>query len=112
MADCEVLEAKLKALEKHVHFKFEANEKALGIQAKEYERRLEALNGEAERLRKMQATYLPREVFDKIHDSIVADIEDLKRARDEGVGRQYVISAIVSAAIAIGITLAVAILVG
>ena len=35
------------------------------LQALEYERRLEFLNGEAERLRQMQAQYIPREVFDR-----------------------------------------------
>lgn len=37
---------------------------ALRLQAKEYKRRLSDLNGEAERLRNIQATYIPREVFE------------------------------------------------
>jgi hypothetical protein len=40
-----------------------AVDKALEIQAKEYERRLEALNGEAGRLAKVLADSVPREVF-------------------------------------------------
>src|SRR6185503_1204963 len=34
------------------------------LQAKEYKRRLSDLNGEAGRLRSIQATYIPREVFE------------------------------------------------
>lgn len=37
--------------------------KALKLQAKEYERRLEILNHEAQKLATMQATYMPREVY-------------------------------------------------
>jgi len=44
--------------------KFEALRKALKLQAKEYERRLEDLNGEAGRLKQMKAELTPREVFD------------------------------------------------
>lgn len=61
----QVLEAKLDALERLVDEKFKASREALQIQANEYERRLSALNGEASRLREMQSTYLPREVYEK-----------------------------------------------
>jgi len=44
--------------------KFKALQKALKLQAKEYERRLEDLNGEAGRLKQMKAELTPREVFD------------------------------------------------
>lgn len=44
--------------------KFDARDKALESQAKEYHRRLEALNGEAARLREMQTHYLPRETYE------------------------------------------------
>ena len=50
---------------KHLEEKFLWAEKALTLQAEEYERRLNALNGEAGRLREMQSTYIPREVFDR-----------------------------------------------
>lgn len=50
---------------KHVEERFAWAEKALKLQATEYERRLEALNGEAGRLREMQQTYIPREIFDR-----------------------------------------------
>lgn len=47
-----------------------ANQKAMELQAKEYERRLELLNGEAESLRKMQATYVPRESFEAFQKQV------------------------------------------
>lgn len=65
----------LKTEIKHLHKVMELNEKALKLQSREYERRLEALNGEAERLRKMQSTYVPREVYEAKYDELVANIE-------------------------------------
>lgn len=49
--------------------KFKALRQALKLQAKEYERRLEALNHEAEQLKNMQATYVSKEVFDRTNDA-------------------------------------------
>jgi len=45
-------------------------EKALKLQAKEYERRLEDLNGEAGRIKDVQKESIPREVFDRMIDSL------------------------------------------
>jgi len=42
----------------------EMNSMALKLQAVEHERRLQILNNEAAQLKSMQATYLPREVFE------------------------------------------------
>lgn len=42
----------------------EIRQESLRLQAKEYRRRLSELNGEAGRLRNMQTTYIPREVFE------------------------------------------------
>ena len=42
-----------------------ASEKALRISSDENHRRLEILNGEAGRLREMQASYVPRETYDR-----------------------------------------------
>lgn len=50
--------------------KFKGLKVALKLQAKEYERRLTALNGEADRLHKMQEQYIPREVFDRTVESM------------------------------------------
>lgn len=55
--------------------KFKARDKQLKLQAKEYERRLEALNHEADQLKNMQATYTPREVFDRTVDELRKEIK-------------------------------------
>ena len=59
---------------------------ALKIQAAEYERRLDILNGEAERLRQMQATYLPREVYDTQHESLEQRLEVVTKFMYVGIG--------------------------
>lgn len=66
--------------------KFEAMEKALQLQAKEYERRLSDLNGEAGRLRDMQATYVPREVFDTVVKDLEKRIDILTAVNLKGEG--------------------------
>jgi hypothetical protein len=45
-------------------------DKALELQAKEYERRLDALNGEAGKLHNMQEQYISREVFERTVTSL------------------------------------------
>ena len=69
-------------------------ERALLIATTEISRRLALLNGEAERLRNMQATYLPREVaeaaFQRINDKfdlIFNEIAELKEFRAELEGK-------------------------
>lgn len=56
----EILELQVK----HLKELLEEKDRALDLQAREYERRLGILNGEAERLRNMQASYVPREVYE------------------------------------------------
>jgi predicted RNase H-like nuclease (RuvC/YqgF family) len=50
--------------------KFKALREALKLQAKEYERRLEGLNHEADQLKNMQSTYTSKEVFDRTMDAM------------------------------------------
>jgi hypothetical protein len=59
-----VLETRMDEFREQMRIRKEEGERALALQTDEFKRRLTELNGEAERLRKMQATYLPREVFD------------------------------------------------
>ncbi len=72
-----------------------AVEKARELQAIEYSRRLEILNGEASRLRDIQATYVPRELYEQRHDEIGKAITELRRYRDTNLGRQAVIATII-----------------
>lgn len=69
--------------------KFKARDRQLKIQAKEYKRRLEALNHEAEQLKNMQATYTPREVFDRMIDELRKEIKMFHdwKAKQEGISQ-------------------------
>jgi DNA anti-recombination protein RmuC len=60
--------------------RMEEKEEQLIIQAKEYERRLEALNGEAGRLREMQQTYLQKETYE-------TNIQTQNEKNDRAVGQ-------------------------
>jgi hypothetical protein len=72
---------------KYIDEKFKSVDKALKLQAKEYERRLNDLNGEAGRLRSMQQTYMPREVFETVMRDMENRIEVLMafKLKTEGV---------------------------
>jgi hypothetical protein len=76
----------LKAELKHLKEINKKTDKARKLQAKEYKRRLKELNGEAARLRSMQETYAPREVYEakvkeieEKHERKVQEIESVYR---------------------------------
>lgn len=99
---------------KYIEEKFTNYDTALKLQAKEYERRLEALNGEAERLRVMQASYVPREVFeasvkavlDKQEDLVNKTITPMKEWQDKMTGNIAGRIAVISSVMAVVIILA------
>ena len=51
----------------HIREVLTFTDSALRLQAKEYERRLDGLNGEADRLKAMQATYVPADIYGVRH---------------------------------------------
>ena len=65
---------------------FKKIRQALKLQAKEYERRLHDLNGEAARLRGIQQEYIPREVYDAKVKELEQNIELLNayKIKQEG----------------------------
>lgn len=65
MADADLFEERLRALREAMDLRFGAHDRAAAVQTMELARRLDMLNGEAARLAAMQATYLPREVYEK-----------------------------------------------
>jgi DNA repair exonuclease SbcCD ATPase subunit len=81
------LETKIRVLEERLAWENEAK----ALQAREYERRLEALNGEAERLRSMQSTYLPREVYAVEYKSLADKVDSLSRLVFIGLGALLVL---------------------
>lgn len=81
-------------MKKWVIEKFKGLNVALKLQAKEYERRLNSLNGEAGQLKQMQATYTPRETFERTLEQLRKDIESLMvwKIKQEGKSQllQYI----------------------
>lgn len=71
--------------------KLKALEKALELQAKEYERRLTALNGEADRLHKMQEQYVPREVFERMIDELRKELRMLSEWKTKQEGKSQLL---------------------
>ena len=63
-----------------------ASQMALELNAKEIERRLDFLNGEAGRLKEMQSTYLPREVYESKHELLEQRLDGVMRLVYIGVG--------------------------
>lgn len=84
---------------------------ALELQATEYERRLSALNHEAEQLRRMQATYLPREVYEAEARELRTRAETLKLGATELAAQQFATAARV-AGLAEGQTWLIRLLIG
>ncbi len=76
--------------------------KQLDSQAQEYERRLENLNNESDKLNKMQATYIPREVYDQQNreqNKSIVNLETFQSRFSLIVGVISVLSAIIGAAV-------------
>ena len=80
MKDC--IDKKIAILEE----KLIASREATVLQAKEYERRLEALNGEAHRLKEMQEKYLPRETYAVEHQRLTDKMEAVQKLLYIGLG--------------------------
>lgn len=76
----------LEHLKEIMELRFNLNDKALELQAKETERRLENLNHEAEQLKSMQSTYMPREVYEAKHKELTAQINSISKLVYIGVG--------------------------
>jgi hypothetical protein len=101
----EKLHADLAVLTEREANNTEATSKALELQAVEIARRLDILNGEAQRLRDIQSTYLPREVYEVATKEILNKIEVLNTFMANYQGRGTVIATVTSTAISIGIGL-------
>lgn len=74
---------------------------ALDLNTKETQRRLDLLNGEAEHLRAMQATYVPREVYAQNHNELTRAVQELGRVAANQQGRGQVMAAVVSVVVSI-----------
>jgi hypothetical protein len=92
------LEERFNRLEKDIEKQFTMrdvqSEKALMLQAKEYERRLESLNHEADQLKSMQRTYVSQEVYDEKMKNMDSELRLLRSFKDNMEGRMIGYSAI------------------
>jgi len=80
-------------------------QKATDISIEETHRRLEILNGEAERLRLMQSTYLPREVYQQNYTELSKAIQELEKKVAMNQGRDQTIAIFVSVSVSTIISL-------
>ena len=71
----ETLDKKIAVLEEQV----KSSKIGLELQAKEYERRLEILNHESERLKEMQSTYVRKESYEKDIEAVNVKISTLSK---------------------------------
>lgn len=81
----------LKAEIKHLKKELKWRDKALTLQAEKDKIHFEQLNHEAERLRSMQATYLPREVYESQKDEQNKKIGIITDWKNNQQGRQAII---------------------
>jgi hypothetical protein len=79
-AKCVLLEERQTHLREVMDLRFTENETATKLSAAETLRRLELLNGEAGRLTSMQATYLPREIYDRDQRALADNLAQSRRA--------------------------------
>ena len=64
----------------HIRELMALRDKAMELQAKEYERRLAMLNHEADQLKSMQINYMPREVAEKNYESLNARVGAVEKS--------------------------------
>jgi len=103
----ELLSARIDQVQRIADERQGALKTALDLYATENHRRLEILNGEAGRLREMQSSYVPREVYDRDREMTVRRLQDLEKGAATQAGRGQVIAVLVSAGISIVTSLAI-----
>ena len=99
----ELLLARIEAIDKVTHERVQGTNRALDLQTAEVSRRLDLLNGEAERLRIIQATYVPREVSDAVTarletsmKGLTEKIDSLVEFRANIMGKQAVLTGLIA----------------
>jgi hypothetical protein len=100
------LDERIKAMREDIRRTEESGERALDLATQELHRRLEILNGEAGRLREMQATYVPREIFDRYKETQETRISGLENFNANLTGKQWIGGAVIvilAAAITFGV---------
>lgn len=88
-------ERRLVDLEEHLRSIRSGDREALKLQAIEYERRLEALNGEQAKISGLERNYVKLDMFNTKHDQVVDAIAELKIYRANIEGRMWGIAIII-----------------
>lgn len=99
------LSQRIDYLERIIDERQEFIKDALKLNATEMHRRLELLNGEAERLRLIQATYLPRELYETTISLMQKTLFDIQTAMAHQQGRSQIITIVVSTGISLVVAL-------
>jgi hypothetical protein len=100
------LDERIKAMKEDIRRTEESGEKALRVSTVEFNRRLDLLNGEAGRLREMQATYVMREIFDRYKETQEQRVSTLENFNANLTGKQWIGGAVIvilAAAITFGV---------
>lgn len=82
----EKVDLRFKLLDKNHDLQKSETDKALTIQVKELERRLESLNNEAGRIKAMETKYVQSDLYDAKYMAMVAKIEGLSKLLYIGIG--------------------------
>jgi hypothetical protein len=87
----QVMDIRFAAAREAIQIKAVADKEALDLQYGITQKRLSDLNGEAERLRQMQASYVPREVFESKHDEQGRGLRALELWQSNILGRMAMV---------------------
>jgi hypothetical protein len=94
--DPKLLAIRLDEFEKRFDERTAYHREALLLQAKEYERRLEALNGSHERIQEIQREQVRREVFDQVVAGLKDKVDEVRNFKANIEGRIWGIMAAVT----------------
>ena len=91
----QVIDLRFDMVERVFNERMSSADRALTLSAAEYHRRLDALNGEADKLVKMQATYVQTWMFESRTNNLSKDVTSLQDFRSRMLGRITVYAVIV-----------------
>ncbi len=97
----DMLTQRMDASDQLVDERFASLKLALDLQAVELARRLDVLNGEAGRLSTMQASYVPREVYETRTKEIAKALEELRTFQAQSQGKGFAYAPFISIAVTV-----------
>lgn len=89
------LEEKIKHLEKQIKLYQKLNEKALILKSEENKIHFQTLNGEAERIKEILKSTIPREVHERDMKELFGKIEVLTTSKDINTGKSAMIGIVI-----------------